>query len=303
MASSATSRIYGTPHGNVLLFVVAIAGVFVALLIFGLVVYFVMFSQRRMQTEADRLTLVGAEVLNRGDRTGQMNNMVARSRELVYNSRMIHERARAGYSHLEPLARQLLEEARTGARLVEVERQRLVGLNVRQVAGAVREAAQQGSSASGISFFGVRTDPPQLIGIDVGYINGVRSSVDASEGNPELKSQDLISAYVDKQSGLYQGNINAKLHAPDNDLDFKIASLQAPQKGQASQARLVSLDMFKRTARVIEESEQKSDPCDQLPSALQLILEMKVSGAKDGRKDKPVRVTTAATTSGALPPP
>lgn len=284
-----------------MLLAMALVGVALLLVVFGLVVYFTMFSQRRMQNEADRVTLVGAGILNRGDRTGQMNNMVARSRELVYNARQMHQRARCAYSHLEPLARQLLEESRAGAQLVEEERQRMVQLNLQQSLEEVKKAAGQGGWSRGMSFFGVRTSIPELVGMEVGYIDGVLSSVDASEGNPELRALDLASGYVDKASGLYKANINARLPSPDADLNFKICSLPAPVEKEALPARLIQQSVFRRTARLIEEGKEVSDACEQLPSAVRLIFETKVTAGQDSKQ--PLQVSTVAITNGALPPP
>jgi hypothetical protein len=284
-----------------MLLAMALVGVVLLLAVFGLVVYFTMFSQRRMQNQADRVTLVGAGILNRGDRTGQMNNMVARSRELVYNAREIHQRARSGYSHLEPLARQLLEESRAGAHLVEEERQRMVQLNLQQAMEEVKNAASQGGSSRGMSFFGVKTSTPELVGMEVGYIDGVLSSVDASEGNPELKALDVASGYVDKETGLYKANVNARLPSPDSDLNFKICSLPAPVKKEALPARLIQPSVFRRTARLMEDGKEIRDTCEHLPSAVRLVFETKVTSGQDSKQ--PLQVSTVAITSGALPPP
>src|SRR5277367_1738715 len=97
------------------------------LLVFVCIVAFCFFlllsenKKGRAQAELSAVSL--AKILNETDRVGQLNHVIARSRELVFLSRSCEAQAAgAKLDNWEPLAHFLVDEARSGAVLVEGER-------------------------------------------------------------------------------------------------------------------------------------------------------------------------------------
>lgn len=278
-------------------------GIIIVVFLAGFSVYLMFFSQSKAHSQSDKLALQVAQALNGQDEIGEMNNLVARCRELVFNSRATLDTTHSYYGHLEPLARQLLEESRASACYVELERQRLVRHNLTSLYDIVALSDSERFFQSGLKLPWLVTKPAQPAGLAVGYIDGVESNVEVSEGNPELNSADLSRHYIERASKLYIGNINAKLPAPDNDLNFKLSSLPAPVKGTVSPSRLTSPNVFVETARLMKDGLALGESCDQLPSAVKVDMLMKVTTGSGTRDAHAIQTTSCASTCGASPLP
>lgn len=268
-------------RGSMILLSVMVIGIVIVIIVLGVGVMFLFSSHRKAQGETDSIALEAASILNAHDRAGQMNNLVARCRELVFTSRETYDDAAQNYRHLEPLARQLLDESRQSAHLVEDERQRLTG----QELSELKDLARSGDITS----------------INVGYINGIPSNVAVAEGVPELLQRDRSAGYIEPRSGLYNGNINAKLPGIDQDLDFHISSLPAPVKGTIAPARLATSSAFKQTAQAY--GHDAVGRCEQLPSAVQLQFKKKVTTGGADKQGAEVKLGVTAVSNGAQPAP
>src|SRR5262249_28858838 len=77
----------------------------------------VFFAQSRLQSSADEIALAGARKLNEFNRLGQMNDMVARCRQLVFATDKQKTEVEESHKNpqLEKLIRQLDDEALEGA--------------------------------------------------------------------------------------------------------------------------------------------------------------------------------------------
>jgi hypothetical protein len=285
------------PGGNMILMSVMVLGVVIVLVLAGVGVMFLFTSHQKAQNTTDSVALQAASVLNAHDRAGQMNNLVARCRELVYTSRETYDEAAANLRHLEPLARQLLDESRQSAHLVEAERARLCQQELDELKRIAVESAS-GEVVSTVS--GITTKSPQITTITVGHIEGIPSNVEVSKGVPELFQRDMAAGLIEPRSGLYNGNINAKLPGVDTDLDFRISSLPAPVKGTIAPARLATASVFRQTGQAVGESQVGR--VEQLPSAVQVKFNMKVSAAGD-KKGNDVALGVTAVSNGAQPSP
>lgn len=293
--------------GNMFAMVLLVAAALFLVLAFGLVVYLMFFAERRAQNEADAISLTMAESLNDNDCAGRMNNMIARCRELVYVSRQNYRIANANYKHLLPLAQQLLEESRSSAVLLESERKRLLSINCQRIDQSVQQVESRFRSSTAMTLPGLTSYAPRIVSVDLGTITDVLSNIEVSDGNPSLKERDLKHGYIDKQSGLYYGNINAKLPPPDNDLKFKFCSLPPAVQGSIAPPRLTSAAVFKNTSMSGDNGSPGSDAGDQLPSAVQVGLLMKIatgSISKSGKADEhDIAVTATAAAGGGTPMP
>ncbi len=331
-------------RGNMLVMIALVGGIIVAVVVIGIAVMLVLFSQQKGRQSADELALTLAQVLNRDDRQGQMNNLVERSRELVYASRKAYnDCVSEDFHNMEPLMRDLLEESRTGAQTVEKTRESLSEITISELRSAQRDFNERLKQAHSMNLNWMNTTQPVVKQLEVGSIDKVNSNVALSPGFPELKAMDEKSGLCDPKTGIYMGNINAKLPGADADLDFKLSSLAAPVGNTVSAARLTDVGVFQK-AKVLplaqdgsggganvetgaqNEKNRKEQSVDQIPSAVRVKLVVGVSagGAQSASSNSstsstsktsqtssqpsaPLQdtlgVTTAATTGGAQPAP
>ena len=74
-------------RGNMLSMTALIGGIILLTCIIAFCFYMLLAEQNRGQSKVDKSTLELAKAFNEGDRVGQLNNMEARNRELVFVSR------------------------------------------------------------------------------------------------------------------------------------------------------------------------------------------------------------------------
>ncbi len=265
-------------------------------------VHFIFFCQKRLQNQTEQLALRAVRIMNEGDRAGQMNNLVADSRQLVFNSRKAYEDASQNYQHLEPLARQLLFEAKDGARLVRYERDRLAQITLADLRRLIKEVGEKEGSSGSITLPWVQTSEGHIATFEIGYIKNVESNVEAPVGNPELLDWDREQGYTDNTSNLYLGNKALVLPAPDTDITFMISSLPAPVKRTVAPARLTSGEVFKCIVPLVKGGSTTNSRTDLLPSAIRLSQTMKVKSFVGKETSDSVSVNSVAAAGGASPP-
>ena len=290
-------------RGNLLVMTAIVGGLLFLVMAFGLLVCAFFFAQKRVQQQADRMAVSIAKRLNSGDRIGQINNLVERSRELVFVSRHNLTDANDRLAHIEPLARQLVDEARTGAQMVEAERAGIARRISDDVLAEADAQNKENASALQVNLPFMRTFPARLYSLELGYIDEVESNSLLPEGIPELKSADLSRGFARKTGNFYAANVDARLDGSDSDLIYKFASLAAPVQKTISPPRLASLEVFSPLVKLFDRENKVGGASNQLPTAVKMELVAGVSSSPDGQVDKTFKVTSAATASGALPPP
>lgn len=305
-------------RGNMLLMIALLGGIIIVVVVIGIGVMLVLFSQQKGRQSADELALTLAQVLNRDDRQGQMNNLVERSRELVFSSRKAYDDCVSEEFHnMEPLMRDLLEESRTGAQHVEKTRENLSAVIIADMHNAQKDFNQRLKQAQTFGLGWMKTTAPTVKQLELGSIEKVNSNVMAPPGFAELRKLDEKNGFCDPKSGVYIGNINAKLPGADGDLDFKLSSLAPPVGSTISAARLTDPKVFKQTKVVplaaegggekdssqMEEEKRKALKIDQIPSAVKVKLSVAVSAGGANQLQDNLAVTTTATTGGAHPAP
>lgn len=288
--------------GNMISMTALIGGLIILACVVAFCFYMLLAEQRRGQTQVDEVAMSMAKNLNTGDRVGQINNTVARSRELVYVSRMaLNTVQQKNYEHWAPLAAQLCDEARNGAAIVERERQNQVGIARKSLQQLAERHNAQSRTESLFNLPWWQTYDTQVTEIDCGYVNNIQSNVLNTEVYPDLRLFDEQKHYFQKGSNLYLGGINAKLPPPDSDLDFKIASLAAPVETSIAPARMINSETFKPFTVVFIDKQDKNGQCDQIPTAVRVVGEMGISAMNKERQQ--VQVSATAASNGALPPP
>lgn len=286
--------------GNMILIIIMISALIIVAMLVIFTVHFVFFAQKKIQSDSDELALTVARKLNEQDRAGFMNNLSMFSREAVFNSRNTYATIKTNAEQLEPLARQLMDEAREGALLVSEEKKVLVKYTISQIKKEVEENKKVAKAS--VSLPWASYSPPEIKTIELGYIKDVESNVEAPIGNDELLAADKAGGYLSK-SNLYKANQNLPLPDSDADLQFKLSSLSAPIKLTISPPRLASTIAFKKDSILMRDSQFLGSSSEVMPSAakLELVSTVRVSMGK-GSEDTS-RVWATGVACGASPPP
>jgi len=283
--------------------------VFLVSLIIGIIVFvalcamsfnYLLLCRARAQYAADATALTLATQMNTGDRIGEINHLQEASRELIFVSRQYYDRCSDGSApELTSLCDQLCEEARSSHSLVERERQNQITLIRKEVQDAIVAYNRQRNKSSNFALLGLQTYEPEALRVDVGHIAKVNCSARALEAIPELAMFDRDKDYVDKSSKLYKSDVNAKLPAPDSDLDFNFSSLPAYVGKTSAPSRNTNADVFVPYETIFSDGKIKNASPKQIPSAIQIFYGMNVVFPWDQSKTAPVHLVATGIASGA----
>jgi len=231
--------------GNMMLLSVLGFGLLILFITIGTSFSMVLFVQNQVQRLADQVALTGACQLNDGNRLGQMNNLIGRSRQLVYASRQNTYLAVKASSDLQQLSQQFLDEDRQNAVALDQERGRLQALAVKEATQSINYAFSQQSALYTMVLPWLVVRPPTLTKMTFGYITAIDSNVAAMNGIPDLADYDRSKKYIQKASQLYASNTDDKLPEDDGDLHFYISSLAAPVNDNIAPSRLALSSVFR----------------------------------------------------------
>ncbi len=201
-------------------------------------------AQYRIQSALDRVALAGSCSLNSQDRIGQMNNMVARSRQLVYASRQAEIEISKKRPRLSRLASSLLEDARNSARDLEAERKRLIVTTTKEANDAVEKEFTRSFATQGLRLPGLEIETPVLVDTRFGSLKNVDSNVAVLHGLSNLAEFDKERFYINNKPDLYVPGKDLKLPDEDSDLKFNLSSLPAYVNDVSAPARLVLPNTF-----------------------------------------------------------
>lgn len=287
--------------GNMLIVCIWLLVAFLAAGGFALLVYFLFFSHKTLESWSEEFAMDSAKQLNSNDNAGKMNNLIAHSRELVFTSRQTYLKIQQRHRYLEPVALKLLDESRDKAGLVENERELLVGSTISTLRRMVKEINLQANR--GIFLPGASASNLQITDLQVGFIQGLETNVEASKGVPELYKNDLAQKYIKqgKIMDLYCARVNLKLPNPDDDLNFELSPLRAPVRNTVSPARLILASSFRNTRWLLKNGQKTTGTCRLNPAAIKVIMSMKVQGGPNKQLYSYTSTTSTACTNGALP--
>lgn len=243
------------------------------------------FAHNRLQTSADEIALAGACKLNEFNRLGQMNDMIARSRQLAFGSNKQYDLAKAPGNDqlLEKLTYKLSNEARDAAILLDQERHKLA-LQAADEAGQVmqnRFNKLKGGYAMVLPW--LQVEAPQMVSGLTGKIIDMPSNSQQLQGFAELVAKENRHVVSGKPVNLYGAEVDAQI---DSFLHFKFSPLAAPVVNDMSPARVVLPERFDRSRD------------DYAPCATQVELALKVGTALGARADAAFKVKSAATAAG-----
>ncbi|CAN5187127.1 hypothetical protein BH10CYA1_BH10CYA1_41190 [soil metagenome] len=222
----------------------------------------------RLQTSADEISLAGAKKLNDRDRIGQMNNMVARCRQLVHSSRDDYDTTKKDYPDLASFAEPLLDEARTSAADLEQERKKMNAVAETEAAQAMKDRFNDIKGTYPMVLPWLTVGKPVVTSWSLGKFDDVQSNVTEFTQFAKLKDQDRTQNYVTTSASglnLYTAEKNHKLVNTDADLDFNLSSLPPLVEKQIS------------SARNIQPKDFVPNKAGYAPSTAQVILQLKVS--------------------------
>ncbi len=270
--------------------------------IVGFAFYMLLTEQQRGQGVTDRVALSIAKAINEGDRIGELGNLIALNRELVYTSRNV-----ANYTcnnrdmvFATPLASLLLDEARSST--TDLDKARL--LQIQMIKATIKYQVNNYNVNTKVAAHFLlpwwSSYEPQIYQVTCGTILNTSSNVLHNNFFPDLNDEDTRNRYIQPKSNLYNGTIDARLPAPDSDLSFKLTSLSAPVDQTIAPARLVNPEMFKPMANVYENGKYVDTPMPQIPTAIQVFAKMKV--ASNSNKQDMI-VGSVAACNGAVPLP
>jgi len=265
-------------NGNMLFLVVLTAGLIVAATIFGLMFDRFLGQFTRAQSKCDALALSMANSINAGNRVGQINELVEASRELVFSSRQnMNDCLTQETAFLEPLCNQLLVESRDGYALLEGERKNQIRVIIAEIQQASLNYNSSSEATLPFGFCFLETNEPKIDNVYLGHIVDVDSNVISRNVFPALSEHDLTNAYVDRQTNLFKGDIDARL-PQDNDLNFRICPLPANVDGSCSPARLANPDVFVSSSSILQDGLVAPGVWPkQIPNAVQLACSMKAA--------------------------
>ncbi len=221
------------------------------------------------RSSADRKALEMAERLNRGNRVGEINEMVSYSRQLVFSSRGIDDAVKESYPQMKNLSQYLLDDARKGAVLVSDETAVLKTLAVRDVTALADK--KRGAAPKLLDLPMVLVAKPSTASILLGSVKSIPSNVRLMNGLAKLVEYDTARCYCEKSGKFYRSNIDARLPFPDSDLCFPFSCTQ-PAAGQAvANLRLIQTADFEPMATMRKEHDFRAEGVmNFIPCALQL---------------------------------
>ncbi len=296
---------YDRQRGNMLAMVALVGGIVVVVLLAGFILQMLFLSHQHERTDSDECALSLAHTLNDRDRLGQMNTLVERSRELVYASRTAYQGCAADESdrNLEDLSRLLHEDSRASAQLVELGRQTMTEQVIADLTLCAKVSQKKLKGKTKTSLGWLTISPAKLVRVEYGFTKDVLSNVVTTEAFDDLLRSDKKNGYLDSSGRVFVGNINARLPAPDNDLNFKMCSLASPFGRATSPPRLTANSMFTTKAVLYDGQDNPITRPEQLPSALKVELAAPVSALELRSAPNYLQSASSAAAGGAMPPP
>ena len=285
--------------GSALMLTVACCMSIASVFVIALTFLALSFVQNRLAVATENVSMLAAQSINAHDRVGQINNMVAAARQMVFNSRQTYIQAAAKHPEIAELSEQLLNESRAGARLVESEKQRRLSSTLGEIRSRTSSVAEKNIRTS-LQLPWLICGQPTIADLNVGYVRGTETNVAAPVGNAELMALD--APYIDAKTNLYLGNISLPLPGADSDLSFELSSLAPPVIDTLAPARVLTNDSFQSILPLVKDGQPAIGYCKYFPSAVRITSCVELQNSLIGNTTQMAASTTAAT-NGACPMP
>jgi hypothetical protein len=277
-------------------------GMIVAIGMAGFTFNNLLFQRAHAECQADALAVQLAGDINQGDRVGQMNELESSSRELIYVSRQQIKRCSEDeeFDFLSPLCQQLVAEARGGHKLLEMERRNLARHIEKDIHRAALDHNRAAAGHKAFSIPWLQIAEPQIVRIDVGYVDNIESNVRSLASIDELADFDDRRGYIDHLTKLYKGNINASLPDIDSDLCFKLSSLPAYVEQTCSPARNINSEVFIPMTTAFNNGYPVLAKLDQIPNAVQVTCSLGTTLHLRDKMEADLYLLSSGVTNGAI---
>jgi hypothetical protein len=286
--------------GATVFLVSLIIGAIVLVVLCGICFNYLLLIRARAQYQADAMALALASKINATDRIGEFNELQQASRELIFVARQdANQSCDVRVPGLAGLCAQLADNARCGHALIESERQNEISLIKKETQDAVVAYNRDRGKTSSFAFFGLQVFEPEILSVDLGGIAKVNSNVRTLEAVRELAMHDKQQAYLDKAGKFYLSNINARLPAPDKDLDFKSSSLPPFIGKTDAPARNTNNQVFVPYGTIYGDGKIKNPLITQIPSAIQIHYNLDVIVPWDQSRVTSIALVSTGSASGA----
>lgn len=226
--------------GSVLVLAMVVIGLLAVSLLIGYSYGGLFFEHNRLQASANEMALAAARKLNDKDRIGQMNNMIARNRQLVFSGRQQFDECKEKYPGLASLAEELLDESRDSTKTLEAQRKQLSIVAKKEAKLAMQKKFEEINKTYAMYLPWMKVEEPLLAGWQCGRVVNTESNVEMLKNISELEAYDIEQSYATTAGmKLYKHDIDAKLPNADSDLTFRIAALSAPVMKTVAPARII----------------------------------------------------------------
>lgn len=233
-------RVNRKRRGSVLVLASVVFGVLALAILIGYSYGGLFFEHNRLQASANEMALAGARKLNDKDRIGQMNNMLARNRQLVFQDRKAFDELNTNNPGLAELAQEQLDESRDMAKALEGQRSALSAVAKMEAKDAMEKKFDEINKTYAMALPWMRVEEPVLAGWQCGRVNNTESNVEELSFIPDLETHDSAQGFTTSTGvKLYKHDINAKLPGDDSDLNYKISALSAPVLKTVAPARII----------------------------------------------------------------
>jgi len=274
-------------QGSVLVLSMVIVSILAIALLIGYSYGGLFFEHNRLQASANEMALAAARKLNDKDRIGQMNNMIARNRQLVFHDRQQYQDCLDNNPGLASLAQELLDESRNSAKKLEGQRVQLSMVAKSEAHQAMINKYNEINQTYAMYLPWLQVQTPELGGWQCGRVINTESNVEALKNIPELELHDQTQNYLSTTGlKLYKHDIDAKLPGTDGDLVYKIGALSAPVAKTVAPARIILNANYGAVAG------------DNLPSACRVKLFLPVGTGLGPQTTSKLTVIGAASATG-----
>lgn len=312
---------YRSDRGNILVIAGAIGFVILILGLWAIDVFWLHLITAKELSAAEKVAMAAAVALNKDDSIGQMNYMLAHSRELIcclrFNEAMTE---REDHSVLRQLAHDLAQRAHDTSILLASERKTLEAERIAEAYSAAKAAVSSAGSPNAANMGGVTTGGVSLnedkcfFGCAKIAASDADSDDNVSPSNVEptkyyfdQKVDNMLMSYdkkfIDAGGNYYKGNqkepldLNFPGGGDDADLQFPLSSVPPCINNYISPPRLMKEAEFHRMCAFKPDSGPRY-----MPSAVYIVLQLDVKDTNSGNASK-LMAPGIALTNGATPSP
>jgi hypothetical protein len=254
-----------------------------------------------LQEDLQTAGLTATSQISAYDRVGKINNLVADSRQLVFNDRQAGHYALVNCKPLQEITDQFTNESLAGAKLVKAQHDLLADEIISKLYKLARDQNNSNLSKSNHLPF-LHLSKPQILNFELGDTGSLVSSVPASDANEELLEYDLTNKFVESKSHLYFGRKSLKLPPPDDNLEFTLTALPPLVCGKPVYSAWMPDQKFNTYTSIVQNGKTVKTKSAYIPSAVRIQSIMPVDSTILGFKSVLKASATSHSASGLLEP-